>query len=299
MKYSPVLVFAALCMPLVSGSVLAQTDDYESVQDNEPIRQLSGLALAEQTAEVATTVSQRMNEVHVEEGQAVKKGQLLATLEYSVSKAEYEAAKAIADDQSSVNVALIDARESRDRVLRFQQAVQSGASNQMELEIARNEFNKAMAVLDREKSQMISANKAAETAAAKQEGYFIRAPFDGIVAEQHVHVGNMVRGGDVIFTVVAPARLRAELNLPVELFGRLSQGETYDIQAGQPVERTLEARLKFVSPGIDSASQTFRCVFEIDNSDLGLPAGFPVRLSESQIRGMLPSNSKHQLSMKK
>lgn len=299
MRQTSTTIRAILCAIFAASAAFAQTTDAPSFHQVEPIRQLTGLALAEQSAELATTVSQRMHEVHVDEGQSVKKGQLLATLEYHISKAEYEAAKAIADDQSSVNVALVDARESRDRFLRFQQALQNGAGNQMELEIAQNEFTKSMAVLKREKSRLVSAVKAAETAKAKQESYFIRAPFDGIVAEQHVHVGNMVQSGQVIFTIVAPARLRAELNLPVELFGRMQQGETYQIEAGLPVKETLAAKLKFVSPAIDPASQTFRCVFEIANEDLGLPVGFPVQLTQTQFDGILKTPSEQRFSMNK
>jgi len=273
---------AALCLAFVANVAMAQSLETGSL-GYEPVRQISGLALAEQTADISTTVSQRMNQVHVEEGQSVTKGQLLATLEYSVSMAEYEAAKTIAEDKSAVNVATIEAREARDRVFRFQRAIQNGASNQMELETANNAFNKAMARLKSEKSRLVSASKSAETALARQEAYFIRAPFDGIITEQHVHIGNMVQGGDVIFTIVAPNRLRAELNLPIDLFGQMQQGESYEMEAGQPVGKTLDARLKFASPAIDPASQTFRCVFEIENEDLQLPSGFSVRLTEPQI----------------
>jgi hypothetical protein len=38
--------------------------------------------------------------------------------------------------------------------------------------------------------------------------------------------------------------------------------------------------LKFVDPIIDSGTQTFRCVFEIENSDRKMPAGFGVRLAQ-------------------
>lgn len=289
---------AALCLVFVADFAWAQTDSYAELSDYQNVRQITGLALAEQSAEIATTVSQRMIEVHVEEGQAVKKGELLATLEYTVARAEFEAANAIAKDESSVNVARIDAREKRDRVLKFQMAVQNGVGNKMELEIAQNEFNKAMALLKREKSRLVSAAKSAETAMARQEAYFIRAPFDGIVTEQHVHIGNMVKNGDVIFSIVAPSRLRAELNLPLELFGKLQQGETYEIEAGVPIQRTLQARLKFVSPTIDSASQTFRCIFEIDNRDNSLPAGFPIQLTQTQFQDALQGASS-QVSMNK
>ena len=35
-----------------------------------------------------------------------------------------------------------------------------------------------------------------------------------------------------------------------------------------------------IRPVIDAATDTFRCVFEVDNRDLSLPSGFAVRLRE-------------------
>lgn len=252
--------------------------------------QMPGLALAEQTADVSTVVSQRLVELHVKEGQRVKKGQLLATLEYTIMQAEYEAAKAIANDRSGIAVATVDVQETQSRLARFQRALSTGAGNQMELTIAENEYTKARSILEQQKSQLIRAQKAAETAHAKLESYRVRAPFDGMVTEQHVSVGNIVESGKPILTVVGPKRLRIELNLSLDLFGKMKKGEFYEMQAGAPVSGPVQAKLKFVSPMIDSASQSFRCVFEIDNSSFTLPAGFPIQLSPGQLAKLLPAS---------
>jgi len=289
-QFEPALVVDEMSPDESMSSKLVTAEDFSSEGGYQNVRQLTGLAIAEKVADVSTTVSQRLIEIHVKEGDRVKRGQLLATLESSVSRAEFEAANAIATDTSNVNVALIDAREANFRFARFQQAYTSGASNQMELELAENELKKALARYKREKSNLVTAQKTAETAAARQEAYFIRTPFDGVVTEQHVQIGNLVNNGDTIFTVVAASKLRAELYLPIELFGKLQTGETYTMNAGAPVARDLDAKLKFISPTIDPASQTFRCVFEIDNSAAGLPAGFSVRLADPQVRNLMGSN---------
>lgn len=252
------------------------------------IRQMPGMAMAEKTADIAAVVNQRLVTVHVSEGERVTKGQLLGTLEYALGKAEYQAAKAIADDRSAMNIALIDAADAESRLERFRAAMETGASNEMELREAEGVHKKALALVDRERSQMVRAQKAAETAAAQLDAYIIRAPFSGIVTEQHVSVGNMVETGRPIFSIVAADALKVELNLPLELFGKLKDGEVYEMTGGVPVSKVIQAKLKFVSPVIDSASQSFRCVFTIDNKEAGLPAGFPIQLSEEQMKKLMP-----------
>ena len=255
-------------------------------QDEQPWlkeQQIPGLAMASKTADIATVVSQQLTSIRVKEGDTVTKGQLLATLESSVVLAEYEAAKAIANDRSGVEVAMIDVQETKGKMQRMQGAFSSGATNALEIEKSRNEYTKALAILEQQKSLLVRAAKTAQTAKAQVEGFMIRAPFDGIVVEQHFSVGNFVRSGDPVFSVVAPAKLRAELNLPLSLFGKLKAGETIELTGGAPVSDLVEGQLKFVSPGIDSASQTFRCVFMIDNHDHRLPAGFPIQLGDEQL----------------
>lgn len=282
-----IIKLATLLIATLLASPAASQDDQPWLKE----QQIPGLAMAAKTADVATVVSQQLTSIRVKEGDTVKKGQLLATLEYSLVLAEYEAAKAIANDRSGVEVAMIDVQETEGKMKRMEGAFSSGATNALEIEKARNEHTKALAILEQQKSLLMRAAKTAQTAKAQVEGFIIRAPFDGIVVEQHFSVGNFVKSGDPVFSVVAPAQLRAELNLPLSLFGKLQAGETIELTAGAPVSDLVEAQLKFVSPGIDSASQTFRCVFMIDNQDHQLPAGFPIQLGDEQLTEIGSRNS--------
>ena len=64
-------------------------------------------------------------------------------------------------------------------------------------------------------------------------------------------------------------------------------GQAYPLRAEPPVDQTLIATLVAIDPVLDSGTQTFRCVFEIDNDQLSLPAGFLVYPSSEMISGQL------------
>jgi len=128
------LTCIAIAMAMTTGSSFGVTND-------ELPGQMPGLALAEQTANVSAVVSERLLEMHVKEGQRVRKGQLLATLNFAIQRAEFEAAKAIAEDTSGVKIAMVDVKEAESRLQRFRRALISGAGNQMELTNAENEYS--------------------------------------------------------------------------------------------------------------------------------------------------------------
>ena len=88
----------------ITSSIVLGLACVVSANGQMEMRQMPGLAMADQTADIAAVVNQRLTTVHVAEGERVTKGQLLATLEYALGKAEYQAAKAIADDLSLIHI---------------------------------------------------------------------------------------------------------------------------------------------------------------------------------------------------
>ena len=89
----------------------------------------------------------------------------------------------------------------------------------------------------------------------------------------------VIEGDDILADLDT---LEAQLNLPVEMYGQLEMGRAYRFIARQPVNREIDGKLRLVIPLIDTASQTFRCIFTIDNRKERLPAGFTVYLKWPQ-----------------
>ena len=106
----------------------------------------------------------------------------------------------------------------------------------------------------------------------------VYAPFDGVVTELHAKLGTSVDSTLPIVSVANLDALEVELHAPVYLFGDIRSGKTVRLRAGAPVNRTLDAEVRFTSPIVNSASNTFRCVLRIDNRLEKLPAGFSVVL---------------------
>ncbi len=131
--------------------------------------------------------------------------------------------------------------------------------------------------------QLLDARAAFEVAAARRdrakldwERCAIRSPIRGIVSLRRVQTGQTVHPGDLMFRVVDPDLLRAELLLPEEELGRVRRGQRVTLFAPS-AGREAEARLTRVNPVVDAPSGTFRVVIDLDNRRAGLPPGITVR----------------------
>lgn len=84
--------------------------------------------------------------------------------------------------------------------------------------------------------------------------YKIRAPFDGIVGDVPVHVGDYVSGTTLLTTVDENRDLEAYIYVPAERAGQIRMGLPVQILDNneQPIERTA---IDFISPQVDNGLQ--------------------------------------------
>ncbi len=106
----------------------------------------------------------------------------------------------------------------------------------------------------------------------------LHAPFPGVITQVIRDPGSTVEQGEPLIVITDLSRLKAEIYLPAATYHQLKVGDTYELQASEPVNQLLQAKLSFVDPVIDPASQAVRCVFVIPNDDLVLPTGFHFEL---------------------
>ena len=214
------------------------------------------------------------------EGAALEEGGLIARLE---DRGQAEAL-ALAELRAKSELAIRKAEETINELrLRLEQAedmAEREAGSEWEVRQARVELELATidAAIAREEREAAALQEQVEAARLAQ--YAVRAPFDGRVMKLEAHGGATIAPGDPLAVFASLAELKTELYLPVERFGQMKVGLTYGLRAGPPVDGRLDARLEWVDPMIDPASQTFRCVLTINNADLSLPSGFIVWLPE-------------------
>lgn len=142
-------------------------------QDIPIIIESTGTVVAANIVDVRPQISNVVKEIHIKEGQEVKKGQLLFTLDDRNDRANYDKAKAVADD------------------------AQRQLQRAKEL-VAQNFISKAGS--DTAEANAKSAAASARAAEVQLSFDFIRSPIDGRAGIINVFPGSLVAPGNIVTT---------------------------------------------------------------------------------------------------
>lgn len=230
-----------------------------------------GTVTALNSVELRPQVASTVRQVHIREGQDVRAGQLLFTLDDRADSARVAQGGA---ELAQTRAQLADA----ERNLKRSQALQAqGFVSQSAVDTAQSNYDTLKAGL---------AAKDAELAGARVGlGYQrIAAPFAGRVGAIDVHPGSLVQPG-----MTAPLLTLTQLD-PIGVGFTLPEAELNRLLANQaagPVVarvqladgRTLEGKLTFIDNAVDSASGSIRLKAEFANPDRRLWPGAFTRIA--------------------
>lgn len=213
-----------------------------------------------------TKILGRIDKVEVTEGERVRRGQLLASLESRDLQA------AVQQAQSGLAVAqaqLDNARAQRDRMTGLHGR---GSATEKGLEDAVAAFRIAEAMV---------AKAEADIAAAKvQLGYAtVRSPVDGWVVAKSVEPGDMAAPGAPLFTVEDLSRVEVVVQVPEADVVGLEEGTEAQVEV---LGMRRPAVVDRIDPGGDAASRTFEVRLLLDNPDGTLKSGMFARASFQQ-----------------
>ncbi|MEO0652622.1 MAG: efflux RND transporter periplasmic adaptor subunit [Planctomycetota bacterium] len=217
-------------------------------------------------------------EVLVERGKQVRAGDLLVRLESRVEEAELAAARARAAANAVVEGARLDVAQLELELKRSEELGRSGFESAENQDAARFELERARAALvAAEVEQELAVHELARTEArvARRE---LRAPWDGVVTERQVEVGQLViRGGRVSLLQISTLDdLVADLRLPAELHGRVRAGDAVTVHG--PKGAVVEATIEVVDRAIDPSSGTFRVRVALAQDGPPIPSGSRVEI---------------------
>jgi membrane fusion protein (multidrug efflux system) len=225
--------------------------------------------------QVSARVTGTVQEVLVDDHQAVKEGDLLARLdprdyEVKLSQAEAQVAQARAQGlQAAAQVAQAEAEISRReaqagkarRDLERARALAPGSAgviSRQELDAVQTEADGSEAALRAARSALVAAQANATAAAAQEQAALanrqeaalqlsyteIRAPATGKVGKKNLEVGHRVQPGQALLALVQ-ARVWVTANLKETQLARLKAGQAAVVQVdafpGRPVSGTVES----------------------------------------------------------
>lgn len=221
--------------------------------------EFSGPLVAPQTAIVRAKAGGTLLTLAVAEGQRVKAGQLLATIDAT------EVATRLAERQAmveSARAALAQAERTHgnNRRLADQQFISPTALDQ------------SRAALDAARAQERAALAQLDTVRAVSRDTRIVAPIAGIVAKRHAVAGETVSAEQNVLTIVDLARL--------ELAGMVGTHEVSQLAPGVPVqvkvegvEQAVAGKIARIAPAAEPGTRSIGVTIELPNPRETLRAG--------------------------
>ena len=202
----------------------------------------TGYVTARRRATVSSKITGKVVQVNVEEGMAVRQGQVLARLDDETQKAAVALAEAQAEAaRRNVNeseVRLVEARITLERVSKL---VKVGYSTAAEVDAARAAVDSLDARISAAREQVCVAERQVALERTNLDSTVIRAPFDGVAISKDAQPGEMVSpvsaGGGFtrtgIGTIVDMSSLEIEVDVNESYINRVKpeQGVTAVLDA--------------------------------------------------------------------
>lgn len=214
------------------GARQAQPVEVTNVSRRDLVETLSlvGSVAPNETAQIRAEIAGQVRSVNFNEGEMVKRGQVLLQIDDAELRAQ------LAQAEARHRLAELNLKRSED-------LTQAKSMSQAELDRVRSEFSSAEAEL-----QLLRVR------VAKME---IKAPFDGIVGARTISPGDYVTAATAITTLDDLSRLKIDFQVPERFTARVKPGSTFSVRAQTPSgEVRSEGEVYFSSSIIDRATRS-------------------------------------------
>ncbi len=197
-------------------------------------------------ADIITRVTGIVEQLTVEEGDFVEKGQVLA----KIDPRRYQ----LALDKANAELAGIEQELQRLSQMAEKQLVSAQASDKLKYQYQAAQAARELAALDLKDSQIV-------------------APISGYISKRYVKAGHFTQGYQKLFHIVDQSSLQAVVYLPEHQLGNIELEQAATMRFTARKGQTFAAQVRSISPIVDSRSGTFKVILSLENDDLQLKPG--------------------------
>jgi RND family efflux transporter MFP subunit len=221
---------------------------------------LTGSLRASRQSDIAADASGKVLQALVERGQLVKAGQVIATLDARSATLSASAAQA----QSRLAQEQLD--QARRECERVKHLLDTAAISQAEYDRQTSQCNA--------QQWSAAAAEAAQQSATKLLGDTrIRAPFDGIIGERLINVGQYVEPSTKVASIYEPDPLRLQLTIPEADLASIHEGVAVSFSVAAFGEEKFTGAIRFISPNVRESSRDLVAEAVVSNQDGRLRPG--------------------------
>jgi len=207
---------------------------------------------AEEETDVVAKVGGVVEKIFSEEGNYIKKGQVLAKLDDEKLLVQVEQAKATLKKLENI-------------YQRNEELFKKSLISAEEFQRTKYEYEHQKAAFDLAQLDLNYSS--------------IRAPISGVVAERKVKVGNMVLPNQATFRVTSLDPLLAVLHVPERQIAKLRVGQSAKLGIDAVKDKEFVGKIKRISPVVDPATGTVKVTVEMHDPSRQLKPGMFARLN--------------------
>jgi RND family efflux transporter MFP subunit len=258
---------------------------------------VSGTLAAQEDAEVAAEVAGRVVATPIERGSRIASGATLVQIadsdvtaqarEAEANAAQIEArlgtASGAAFDVERVpevanayaSYVLTRTEFERTKMLQERELVSASEfdQKQAQVEAARRQYEVARNGAEQQYQVLMAAKARVAMARKAVADTIVRAPFDGVVGERLVSVGDYVTRGTKVASVLRVNPLRLELTVPAQYVSAVAIGSPVSLEVDAYPGETFVGNIRYVSPALRSDTRALIVEAVVDNADGRLRPG--------------------------
>ena len=199
-----------------------------------------GTARANESVNITSNVTEKIREIHFEDGQQVTAGDVLVILNQAEEKANLKQAEAVRGER----------KLALDRLLQLEERKLAPTD---EIDRTRLELEQAEASINAIKTRISDR--------------IIRAPFDGTVGLRNISIGALVETGDLIATLDDTSQIKLDFTVPAMFLAELRPGLKIKAQATALDNREYLGEVKSINSRVDPVTRSVQVRAILPNPD--------------------------------
>lgn len=216
-----------------------------------------------QSSLIASKTEGLVLKVNFDTTSQLNKGDVLVELDHEILDSRIRAIQA-----SLKELKLLDEKSSKD-LHRYQKLLK-------QKNVSQQKYDEIYYEKSRLDQKLISLQAELEALILEQQQNIIKAPFNGIITERHVELGEWVETGGKIATLVNPEKVTALFDIPAYYALNVTAEKKIKVQIG---EETLDGIVEGVIIQGDTQSRTFPLKVKIPSSQSHLFEGMEARIN--------------------
>ena len=215
-------------------------------QSTDAILNYSGISEPILTVPLSFQLPGKVEQIQVDEGSRVRKGQVLAEL----NKATY---------QNSYNATLASQKQAQDAYNRLKTVFDKGSLPEIKWQDV--------------KAKLEQANSAAAIARESLDDATLTSPINGMISSRNLEVGANIAPGVPVFRVISTDDMYVKISVPDNEINQIQKKQIAEVNFPALGNQIYKATVDKIGVAANTISKTFEVKLLISNSDLAIKPG--------------------------